>query len=136
MYFKRDTDYALRIMLCLAKAKKEEKSGLMLREISWETNIPMTAVRRILNIFIENEIVGFYEQHGRGNAFFLCKKMDEMSLMDILRVVEDNTDVLGNFDRETKVYKIYNDLLPYIESKIYQQLENITLDKILSDNQL
>ncbi len=136
MYFKRDTDYALRIMLCLAKAKKEKKSGLMLREISWETNIPMTASRRILNIFIENGFVSFYEQNGRGSTFFICENTDELSLMDILRAVEDNTEILGNFDKENKIYNTYNDLLPYIERKIYHQFENMTLNQILSDNNL
>lgn len=136
MYFKRDTDYAIRIILSLAKAKKNGVPGLMLREICHETNTPMAAARRMLGILTENKIVCLFEQQGRGGIYYLGKKPDEINIMDIFRTVETNADILGNFEKDNIIYRQYSELLPYIERSIYKQFENLTIKKILSDNQL
>lgn len=135
MYFKRDTDYALRMMLCLAKDKISGGEGMMLSRICRETNAPVTAAKRIMNQFVESELADSCEKSNRTPVFYISKPVEKLSLMDVFRSVENDTELLSGFEKENLVYRKYSSLLPRIENTVYRQFENITLYDILLDNE-
>ena len=84
MLITRATEYAIRAILYLAKQPPEEI--VLKKDICKTQGITPAFLTKILQPLIKAGIVG--SQRGVGGGFFLTKKPDEVSLLDIVQAQE------------------------------------------------
>lgn len=79
----RKTDYAIRCVLHLAES---EKKVVMINEIADEREIPKSFLAKIMQKLAKAGIVG--SLRGVKGGFMLAKKASEISLLDIVEIME------------------------------------------------
>lgn len=79
----RKTDYAIRCILHLAAS---EKKVVMINEIAEEREIPKSFLAKIMQKLAKAGIVG--SLRGVKGGFMLIKKASEISLLDIVEIME------------------------------------------------
>ena len=128
MQFNTSTDYAIRLILCLAKESKTVSSAKLAAAIG-------VSSRYLLQIGARLRDAGFIEvTHGGNGGFSLIQSATEVSLYDIVVVMEGriihkpstkDTVLQDNFKPLNIAYKYMSEVLADI-------LKSITIDSLLS----
>jgi Rrf2 family protein len=83
MLVTRETDYAVRCVLYLAREKDQVAN---VTEIAHAMHIPKTFLAKILQRLIRSKIVG--SLRGMNGGFLLAKKPADISLLDIMEAIQ------------------------------------------------
>ncbi len=129
MQLKRDTEYALRIMISLAEYLKEEggSSGISSAELISGAGIPKISFNRICKSLEEKGLI-LKKTDSEGNVW-VCPGRDfwDQSIFSIGMAVEGNMDIFAVFDRRSEFMKKYGE-------KLKETQKNLTL--VLSEETL
>ena len=134
MKITRETDYALRIMDCLAQIHYEaKKNGINASSISDRTSVPRKFSLKILGKLKACELVRSFK--GSSGGFALAKKPSEINLLDIIVAIEGPVAVNNCLDEDYRcIYRqrcFYHDVFKDINDTITDKLRNITLDSAI-----
>lgn len=79
----RDTDYAMRALLFMARQKKKKTS---VSELARALEIPRPFLRKILQVLNKKRILKSYK--GQGGGFSLAAATDKIFLVDLIKIFQ------------------------------------------------
>ncbi len=128
--FTKETDYAVRALLVLAKDKD---SFLSARRISKVQNIPYYFLRRILSKLIKHNLVESRE--GSGGGFKIVKDPAWVGIKDLIKIFQGNIQLTECVFRKRLCQNRKNCVLrkeiKRIEEIVDKEFKGITLAKLL-----
>ena len=130
MLVTRETDYAVRCVLYLAREKNLVAN---VTEIAHAMHIPKTFLAKILQRLIRCKIVG--SLRGMHGGFRLEKKPADISLLDIMEAIQGSSGInvcavdskKCNLSSSCAVHPVWVDIRKQVENR----LKNETIDKLL-----
>jgi Rrf2 family iron-sulfur cluster assembly transcriptional regulator len=81
----READYAIRVMMLLARRECEDKAGASSQEIAKEMDIPYRFLRKLVKRMVAGGLVE--SRRGKGGGLALRKPAGEISVFDVLQVM-------------------------------------------------
>ncbi len=91
-FITRDTDYALRALIFMAKAlSKKNKKVVTVEDIVLAEKLPKVFLRRILQRLAEKNILSSYK--GKAGGFSFLEKPSKISLADIIEIFQGDIDL-------------------------------------------
>ncbi len=125
----RETDYAIRATLYLAKQEDQSKS-VSTAELSEEMSIPYRFLRKIVSKLVAAKLVE--SRRGKGGGLSLARGPQDISLMQIIRAVDPDAVVLNrclsDVDRcDRSVYCGIHRELVRMQAQLDSGLEGVTL---------
>jgi Rrf2 family protein len=87
-FITRDTDYALRALIYIAKLKGKT---VTVDEIVAKENLPKVFLRRILQKLAEKKMLSSYK--GKSGGFALLPKSGKIKITDIMKVFQGDIDL-------------------------------------------
>lgn len=120
------TDYAVLIMLYLAEKKKTISSAELAENIS-------VSKRYLIQIADKLRDGGLIRvSMGSTGGYSLVKKLDEVSIYDIIVVMEGPMEILKCTEKSVKNYSVLYETYYDLENHISGYLKALTLDALLS----
>jgi len=136
MQLKRDTDYALRIILCIGESwldSRADPDGLSLSEISLHTGVPKISVNRICGNLKDRMILSSGRTTEKSVSFYPCPAFFRLSLLDIIEASEDNVNLFALFDRTNRLYSAQTERLQRVQNDIESILSGTTVEDLLGE---
>ncbi len=133
MQLKRETEYALRIMICLAEqfgSIRADMTGIQMTEIIERTNIPKIVFGRIFTLLEERDLVRKAANTAGETTVFPGKKFWNQSLLSVALIIEGNMNIFFIFDQTFSVFLPYKDQFMRIQKEIEQVLSQMTMKEI------
>lgn len=87
-FITRDTDYALRALICMAKSRSKT---MTVNEIVAKEKLPKVFLRRILQKLAEKKLISSYK--GPSGGFGFLSKPEEVSVTDVMKVFQGDIDL-------------------------------------------
>ena len=123
------TDYAIRIIIYLAKQERVISSQLLSRVID-------VSPRYLLQIGAKLRDSGLVSvMHGSSGGYILLKKPNAISLHDIMQIMEGDSSShqwTKHSNEKLNEFLVLNDVYQNIDRLIEQGLKNITIERILA----
>ncbi len=104
MQLKRDTDYALRLWLCIFKSKSE----MTLVELCKATAVPKTIALRLCQRLLEANLLSVTGDGDTGSSYFISPSAANMTLFDLIQAVEGSCKLFAVFDQTNAQYSCCN----------------------------
>ncbi len=130
----RDTDYAVRTLVFMARsAKKEGKDIITVDDIVEELNLPERFMRKILQRLAKEKILVSYK--GKDGGFSFLKSPGQIRLTDIIEIFQGKVDITncllkGRVCPDVKRC-ILRKRLKDIGSSLNRELKKITIGSLL-----
>lgn len=132
MQLKRDTDYAIRILLVMAEPalSKKELQGLDLKTICEKTSVPRQIAIRLCGLLSD---AGFIKKEETDGSTIYIPESDllEKTVLDIIDAVEGQSNLFAVFDRRAEIYTKYGFALASVNAALSDELNKITIQTIL-----
>ena len=129
---RRNTDYASRMMVALAKQFNDEKL-ISARQLTSDCNFSYELGRKLLQKLHNAGLVN--SVRGLKGGFALSKKPSEITLLAIINVLQDgvclNKCLSDDYECELELTCEINKKLAYLQLQMENYLEGITLEEIL-----
>jgi len=130
MLVTRETDYAVRCVLYLARDKDQVAN---VTEIAHAMHIPKTFLAKILQRLIRNGVVG--SLRGMHGGFTLAKKPTDISLLDIMEAIQGPAGINKcavdskkcRLSASCTVHPVWVDIRVEVEKRLKRE----TIDKLL-----
>ena len=130
MRINTSTDYAVRMLLCLAKESKPMSSSKLAAIIG-------VSSRYLLQISAKLRDAGLIvTTHGPAGGVYLCRNAGEINLYDVISVMEGrigSISVLGR-QEEPAEFKILNTAYEFVNTVLVGILKNITIESLLGQS--
>ena len=132
MQLKRDTDYAIRILLVMAEPalSKKELQGLDLKTICEKTSVPRQIAIRLCGLLFD---AGFIKKEETDGSTTYISESDllEKTVLDIIDAVEGQSNLFAVFDRRAEIYTKYGFALASVNAALSDELNKISIQTIL-----
>lgn len=129
---RRNTDYALRMMVAIAKQFKNEKL-MSARRLTSDCNFSYELGRKLLQRLHKAGLVNSVQ--GLKGGFTLSRKPSEITLLEIINVLQGgiclNKCLANDKECEFELGCEINTKLAYLQLQMEDYLESITLEEIL-----
>lgn len=131
MQLKRDTDYAIRILLVMAEPalNKKELQRMDLKTICEKTSVPRQIALRLCGLLSD---AGFMKEETDGSTTYIPgNDLLEKTVLDIIDAVEGQSNLFAVFDRRAEIYTKYGLALASVNAALSDELNKITIRTIL-----
>lgn len=136
MQLKRDTDYALRILLCAAKRNSENEPGMTLSEFSKNTAVPLTIAARLCRKLTETEFLKTVTGNDRAVRYMIKQSAFEKTVLNVICAVEEQGRLFAVFDRSTELYAICKEYFDEVDRQLSDLLSTMTIGELLQKGQM
>ncbi len=129
MQLKRDTDYALRLMLGVAKYADE--NGILLVELCRHASVPQTIASRLCSKLVKT---GFLRENKAGSQslYFAGDDIRNKTLLDVVQAIEGTADMFAVFDHSTELYACGKYEFALAERQLAESLGGISLQRLIN----
>lgn len=133
MQLKRDVDYSLRILLCIAKSKriKNENSGLTIFELSKLTSISPTIISRLCCEMENANLLKSVKTSAKTTEYSISKTILNKTLFDVVQAIEGQNTLFSVFDKSTDIYFHCKKYFEKIENQFKTSLDSVTIKDLL-----
>ena len=126
----RDTDYAVRALVFIAK---QTKDIISVRRLVEKLKIPKPFLRKILQVLNKKRLLKSYK--GQGGGFMLGLPANRIFLIDLIKIFQGPVSIAEctfkkNICPNIKTCKLHKRLVD-IQKYVTSELENITLATLL-----
>ena len=135
MQLKRDTDYAMRIIMRLAQQDAipgKLTAPVSLLEICRETGVPRTSAARICNRMVD---AGMLQSATSGSpttqAYISLCDPNAITAKDVICLTEGRLDLFAVFDKNTELYRRFGEVFDDAARRIDEALSDVTVGDIL-----
>ena len=137
MQLKRDTEYAMRIMVYIAESlkKNENRTGAPSSDVIANTGIPMITFNRICGRLADNGMIRKDIGDDGEKWLYPGDRFWEESILSIGEAVEGNMKIFAIFDKNSYLLQSYGKKLLETQSSLDQILSGITLASLVADGQ-
>lgn len=137
MQFKRDTDFAVRIMIGLAERlygsdRREEVSAV---EIFTACGIPLVTFRRICEALADNKLIQTRTNEKGEVQILPVGNIRERSLLVIAEAIEGTVDVFSVFEPKSNLMSRYGGCFSVLEDKVKDELGQLTIGVMLESKE-
>lgn len=130
MQLKRDTDYAIRIIWSVCRAKTEKDESIIISEICKQIGVARTIALRICNKLTEREILAADIAAKHEIKFTVSDKTKEKTLYDVVEAIEGSSELLAMFDKSFESYANCGELFDSLEETFNSKLKEKTLGEM------
>lgn len=133
MQFKRDTDYALRIVFCVANYADRADSapaGLSLSEIGQETRLAKLSAARVCGYLAEGGILVPNRAAEPEKRFLPAEDFWQKSLLDIVVATEGNAELFSVFDKHSPMFQGSAKAFRQMEQRVRAEMARLTVEKL------
>lgn len=130
MQLKRDTDYALRLLLCAARQTCGKASGISLQDLSRETMVPTAIATRLCLKMTDADLLQPAVNSGKAKRYLLGKGAMNKTLYDVICAVEAHNDIFAVFDRSTELFSSGSSYFQRVEQELESALNKVTLRQL------
>ena len=133
MQFKKELDFAMRILLTMAGEIKADNSSYKLftvRELYKKTSIPQQAILRISKKLADAKFI-FHCNENNHLCFYPSVDIYSKTMLDVIHAVEGNTDIYAAFDKENDIWMNSKSILREMEARIHECLNTMTIETML-----
>jgi len=132
-FITRDTDYAFRALMLMARAlRQKDRKVVTVEDIVSEEKLPKIFLRRILQKLAEKKILSSYK--GKRGGFSFLVSPGKISLADVIRAFQGEIDLTNCLLKgkicpnrpECKIRK----KIKAINSRIVKELDRITVEEL------
>lgn len=131
MQLKRDTDYALRILLCVAKENSQNGEGMTAIELSKSVSVPAAITARLCRKLAEAKLLRAADLVNGGVRYSLRQGALKKTVLDVICAVEDQKNLFAVFDRSTELYSICKDYFDEVDQQLMELLKAMTIFELL-----
>ena len=128
--FTRDTDYSVRILGCIAAAKK---NTVTVTDIAKKLNMPRSFLRKILQLLGSKALLESFK--GSGGGFSLAVKPEEITIFSVIEIFQGHFQLMEHVFRGKVCPEIKTCLLKKkidkIEEELIIKLKSITITDLL-----
>lgn len=128
MQLKRDTDYALRILLFIAKQKSQDGAGVTIAELSKNTAVPTTITSRLCRKLSD---AGFLDPVDKCTKYTIPYSALKKTILDVICAVEGYGNLFAVFDPSTELYAICKDYFGQVNQQLENSLKSITVADLI-----
>ena len=126
------TDYSLRILMYCAK-NHNRKVPITIAEIVKQHQLSKSHVTKIVSFLSAKELL--HTARGRNGGVSLARPATDIKVGDVVRLTENNLNIVECFDRQTNTCKIASTctlkhLLFKATSSFFKELDNVSLADI------
>lgn len=133
MKINRETDYALRIMRCLAR--RGDYTGAA--TVALETDVPARFTQKILRKLSQGGLV--VSRKGTAGGYSLSRPASEINMLDIIEVIDGPIAIFnctrGELACPGPAYEgcscVYNRVFEELSDQISEKLRSVTLDMVI-----
>ena len=126
----RDTDYAVRSLMYMAKVKR---SSVLVSELTRELKIPKAFLRRILQSLSKKEILD--SQKGKGGGFRLKLPPKKIFVIDLIRIFQGDLKINECLFKKNVCPDIKNCSLrrkiKQMEKLVFSELKDVSVASLL-----
>lgn len=133
MQLKRDTDYAIRILLILAESAQNGKDsqGIELKTICEKTDVPRRIALRLCSLLSNTGFIG--KRGSDGDMTYVPERsLLKKNLLEIIDAVEGQSNLFAVFDRRAEIYTRYGYVFEAVNDALANELNKITIQTILN----
>jgi Rrf2 family protein len=133
--FNQATDYAFRVILHLAERSEGELANS--QTIAEQQNIPAGFLQKIMHSLVKGELVKSYR--GVDGGFVLAKPAKEISLLDVIEVMEGPLDLQRCLKQDSSCSKgcdtkcSVHAALAVIQENFTQALDEVNFAKLVTE---
>lgn len=132
MHLNISTDYAIRMVLFLAKHTKKVSSSKLSKEIGISS-------RYLLQIAAKLRDAGIVDpSHGSGGGYELARPAKDINLFDIILVMEERIQSKQDSHREadsnSELFQIVDTAYAYVDHVIGEMLKSVTFESLVSQS--
>lgn len=125
MQLKRDTDYALRILLYIALQSSRNSSGMTAFELSRHTAVPPIIAARLCRTLTDTRFLTLKE-----NMYALAKSARNKSLFDVICAVEGRCSLFAVFNKTEEAYTGCEADFDRVDQQVTSALKSLTLRQL------
>lgn len=136
MQFNQATDYAFRVIMYLAERSEGELANR--QAIAEQQNIPTGFLQKIMHSLVKGELVKSYR--GVDGGFVLAKPAEEISLLDVIEVMEGPLDLQRCLKQDSSCSKGCDTKCPVhaslavIQANFTQALNEVNFARLVAEN--
>lgn len=136
MQFNQATDYAFRVIMHLAERSEGELANR--QTIAEQQNIPIGFLQKIMHSLVKGELVKSYR--GVDGGFVLAKPAEEISLLDVIEVMEGPLDLQRCLKQDSSCSKgcdtkcSVHASLAVIQTNFTQALKEVNFARLVAEN--
>jgi len=134
MQLKRDTEYAMRIMIYIAELQKEngQQAGVPSSNMIAKAGIPIVSFNRISDRLEEKGLIRKEASVEGESWLYPGSGFWKQSILSIGEAVEGNMKIFDVFDRNSYISQTYGKVLLETQRDLEQILSEKTLESILN----
>lgn len=135
MQLKRDTEYALRIMVHMAEHLKGngKQTGIPSTNVIANTGIPIVTFNRICGCLEDNGMIRKEIDENGEKWLYPGHRFWEQSILSIGEAVEGNMKIFVIFDKNFNLSQSYGKKLQETQNSLDHILSQTTLESIITD---
>ena len=135
MQLKRDTDYALRIMICIAEGLKisGKQEGVALSSVVASTGIPIVTFNRVCGRLEEKGLIRKEVSKEGEKWLYPCNDFWGQSLLSIGEAAEGNMEIFAVFDRNSYIAQTYGEKLKKTQKNLDKVFSEATMAALVCD---
>ena len=133
MQLKRDTDYALRLLLCTARQTQENTSGISLQTLSKETHVPITIATRLCSKMEDADLLKIANSSEKSKRYLLGEDTINKTLYDVICAIEGHRDIFAVFDRTTELFSIGKARFQIAQGQFEDAMNEVTLQQLIEN---
>ena len=131
MNLQRNTDYALRIIICileLCKKKSAYRHGISIYNICIQTGVQkITASRICESLYQKNLLIQSLPRDGSPSGYLPSDSLERLTLLELIYIIEGNTDIFALFNKNNKFLDSNKSLLTVINGKVNSDLLQVNM---------
>lgn len=132
MQLNRDTDYAIRIIWSICKAKTDRRESIIISDICKQVGIARTIALRICNKLVEKDIIASDMSAKNEIRFTVGDNTKTKNIQDVIEAIEGSSNLLAYFDKSLDSYKKCSEILDSLEESFENILKQKTLGELFS----
>lgn len=135
MNLQRDTDHALRIIICIVKLcsnKAVYRQGISMYNICIQTGVQKINASRICDTLCQKGLlVSALPKDGSTPGFLPAKDIEKLTLLELIDIIEGNTNIFALFNTQHKFMEPNKTLLMTINNNIDSYLSQVCIRDFL-----
>ena len=131
MNLQRNTDYALRIIICILKLcsnKTIYRHGISMYNICVQTGVQNFTASRICELLCQkNLLLSSYATDGSSSGYLPSESLERLTLLELINIIEGNTDLFALFHTDNKFIEPNKSLLSIVNGKVNSDLLQVKM---------
>jgi len=133
MQLKRETDYALRLLIKMSGGAVCADSVKSVRELCVEADVPYIIASRILSNLKEKGVVCIADSEKSKSGYYLNENASRLSLYELILIIEGNAELFAVFDKSNSAYDLCRERLLMTEKEVQYRLCDVSLTDLIAE---